>query len=125
MSLFLGNRARLIHKVQGGPEIGKLVTLQKMMLIDHLPAGDLRLQGFQCFALQRIHSAAARYAMLLCQTHCLTPRRVRGLRQRRHAPRKTTWYSRTERSPKAVQPAVGGRSNQGISSTAPHSSQMK
>src|ERR1035437_7419359 len=71
--LLFGNRAHAVDKVQGRPEIGEPVRLRQMMLIHHLPAGQLRQHFPQLLAFEWRDATPARHAMPFAPTPCPPP----------------------------------------------------
>src|SRR5208283_2912995 len=87
-------------------EIREREHLLQMMRALHLPTLQLRLQVLQLFALQRRHAARARFTLLCCQTHIVSPVSGRASPHFSQTPRNTTSKVRTWRVPSGCIPAA-------------------
>jgi hypothetical protein len=69
MAFLFGDGGDPVHEVEGCHEIGKGVGFRKVVVVDNLPAGDLRLKFRDLFVAERGNAAATRHATFFGELH--------------------------------------------------------
>jgi hypothetical protein len=65
VALLLGHRSHTIHEIERLLEVRKCVGASEMVPVDHVPLGNVFVQGIEFPALEWRHSAATGHALLV------------------------------------------------------------